>query len=139
MANPDENVATLKDAYRRWHESKGQTVQHWIDLCADDLCFGSLAGGAPGVEFTRQCMSKGEVKRYFDGLAHDWEMIHYTVERFIADGDRVAVQGSTSWRHRSTGKSFETAKADFVTFRDGKIVEFFEYYDTASVLAATVP
>jgi ketosteroid isomerase-like protein len=132
-----DNVAILKDAYRRWHESKGRSVQHWVDLLADDVCFGSLAGGVPGLEFTRQCMAKADVKRYFDGLHQDWEMIHYTVERFVADGDRVAVQGSTSWRHRRTGKSFDSAKADFFTLRDGKITEFFEYYDTAMVLEAT--
>jgi ketosteroid isomerase-like protein len=51
----------------------------------------------------------------------------------------VAVQGSTAWRHRRTGKSVDTAKADFFAFRGGKIVEFFEYYDTARVLAATQP
>ncbi|MGH9659288.1 MAG: hypothetical protein ACRD96_12145 [Bryobacteraceae bacterium] len=35
-----------------------------------------------------------------------------------------------------TGKSFDTAKADFFTFREGKIVEFFEYYATARILDA---
>jgi len=46
---PDEssNVATLKDAYRRWHESKGGSVDHWMAICADDIKFGSLAQAAP--------------------------------------------------------------------------------------------
>ena len=30
----------------------------------------------------------------------------------------------------------DTPKADFWTFRDGKIVEFYELYDTAALLAA---
>jgi hypothetical protein len=64
-------------------------------------------------------------------------MIHYTTEQFIVEGDDIAVRGSTSWRNRKTGLVCDTPKADFWTFRDGKIVEFREYYDTAALIAAT--
>src|SRR5262245_20188017 len=139
MAGSEQNVAALKDAYRRWNESRGKTVQQWMDLMADDVRFVSLAAGEAKLEFTRHRGSKNDLKQYFDGLTQDWEMIHYTVERFVVDGDQIAVRGSTGWRHRGTGKSFDTAKADFVTFRDGKIVEFYEFYDTARVLEAARP
>ena len=33
-----------------------------------------------------------------------------------------------------TGKIVETPKVDFWRFRDGKAVEFYEYYDTARVI-----
>jgi uncharacterized protein len=32
--------------------------------------------------------------------------------------------------------SSTTPKADFWTFRDGKVVEFHEFYDTAALIAA---
>ena len=136
MANPAQNVVTLKHAYRRWHETKGGSVQIWLDLVADDVRIRSLAGGAPGAEFTREVRSKEGFRQYFTGLLADWEMIHYTTDEFIADGDRVAVRGSTAWRHRKTGRVIETPKADFFTFRDGKIVDFHEFYDTAAMMAA---
>jgi uncharacterized protein len=66
-------------------------------------------------------------------------MIHYTTDEFIAEGDRVAMRGSTAWRSRKTGRVIDTPKADFVTFRDGKIVEFQEFYDTAVLMAAARP
>ncbi|MCP4319547.1 MAG: nuclear transport factor 2 family protein, partial [Hyphomicrobiales bacterium] len=64
---------------------------------------------------------------------------NYKVSRYIAEGDTVVAVGSTSWRVRATGKDFETPKVDVVRFEDGKIVSFFEYYDTAKILAATTP
>jgi len=44
--------------------------------------------------------------------------------------------GSTAWRNRRTGKVVDTPKADLVTFRDGRIVDFTEFYDTAKLFAA---
>lgn len=40
-----------------------------------------------------------------------------------------------SFKHKKTGKILNTPKADFHKFRDGKICEFFEFYDTAQALA----
>ena len=40
------------------------------------------------------------------------------------------------WTNRKTGKIAETPKVDFWRFRDGKAVEFYEYFDTACVAAA---
>jgi ketosteroid isomerase-like protein len=139
MATHAENVAKLQDAYRQWHESKGKSVQAWVDLVADNVRLRSLADGRPGVDFTREVRSKDEFMRYFTGLLGDWEMIHYTTDVFLVDGDRVVMRGSTAWKNRKTGRVVETRKADFVTFHEGKIVEFDEFYDTAAMMAALQP
>jgi uncharacterized protein len=139
MGTPAQNVAILKDAYRQWHETKGKSVQVWLDLMTDDVKIRSLAAGRPGVSFTTAANSKEQFKRYFEGLLGDWEMINYKTETFIAEGDRVAMLGSTAWRNCKTGRSVDTPKADFFTFRDGKIVDFRELYDTAALIAAAQP
>lgn len=139
MGSPSDNVAKLKNAYRQWHESKGGSVKAWLDLMTDDVRCYSLAGGAPGAEFTAAVSSKKDFERYFKDLLADWEMIHYTTDDFVAEGERVAVRGSTAWRNRKTGRAVDTPKADFWTFRDGKVVEFHELYDTAALIAAAKP
>ena len=139
MGSPSENVAKLKAGYFQWHESKGKSVQAWMDLMADNVRCYSLAAGAPGAEFTAAINSKKDFERYFKGLLADWEMIHYTTGDFIAEGERVAMLGSTGWRNRKTGRVVDTPKADFWTFRDGKIVEFHELYDTAALIGAATP
>ena len=53
MSDAASNVALLKDGYRRWHESKGGSVDHWMTLVADDISFGSLAQAAPQMAFAR--------------------------------------------------------------------------------------
>src|SRR5262245_28766651 len=139
MGSPSENVAKLRDAYLQWHESKGGSVKSWLDLMTDDVRVYSLAAGASGAEFTAAVTSKKDLGRYFEGLLGDWEMINYKTVEFIAEGDRIAVRGSTAWRNRKTGRVVDTPKADFWTFRDGKIVEFHEFYDTAALIAAARP
>lgn len=131
------NAETLQKAYHDWNHSRGKTSTAWLDLMADNVRFQSLAGGGPGAEFTVECHSRADVARYFAELAKGWEMIHYTTEVFVASGDRVVMLGSTAWRNRGTQRVVDTPKADLVTFRDGRIVEFFEFYDTAKLFAAT--
>ena len=63
-------------------------------------------------------------------------MIHYTVDEFVAQGECVFVRGSTAWRNKKTRKVVDTPKADFWRLRGGKVVEFYEYYDTARLIAA---
>lgn len=132
----NSNTEILREAYTKWHESKGGSVNHWISLMTDDVVFRSLATGSTGLEFTSSRNSRSDVKSYFDGLVTEFEMIHYTVDRFVTEGDTVVMVGSTSWRSRSTGKEFDTPKVDVVTFRDGMICGIYEYYDTAMVQAA---
>jgi ketosteroid isomerase-like protein len=36
-----------------------------------------------------------------------------------------------------TSKEFDTPKADLITFREGRIVDFLEFYDTERVMLAT--
>jgi uncharacterized protein len=139
MGTTADNLAKLKDAYRQWHETKGGSVKVWLDLVADDVKVRSLAAGAPAAPFTGAIDSKQQFQRYFDGLLADWEMINYKTGLFIAEGERVAMLGSTAWRHRKTGREVDTPKADFWTFRDGKVVEFHELYDTAALVAASQP
>ena len=136
MSQEDDNVAILKEAYRRWHESRAASVEHWMELMTEDIDFRSLAGGQEGMEFTRECCSKDQVRGYFEGLVADWEMVYYNADEYVAQGNRVVMIGSCSWRHRKTGNVIDTPKVDIFRLRDGKISAFFELYDTAMVMAA---
>ena len=131
----ESNVAPLKDAYQRWHDTKAGSVDHWLNLMTDDVKFRSLAAGAIEMLFTRPSSNKDEVTHYFAGLTHEWEMIYYRVDEYIAQRDRVVALGHVSFKHTKTAKTLVTPKADFHKFRDGKICEFFEYFYTAQALA----
>ena len=137
MTPEEENVALLRPLYAAWNETKGASFGAFLDIIADDVDWRSLADGGVGMDFTRSGKTKGDVERYFEGLGRDWEMLHYVIDDYVAQGDRVVALGRCGFRHRRTGRVVETDKADVVRIRDGRIVSFFEYYDTAGVDAAT--
>jgi hypothetical protein len=136
MANEAANVKILRDAYQRWNDSRGGTVEEIMEVCAPDICWGSVPRGAAPLDFAKECSGRDEMRGYFTGLLADWAMVHYTIDEYVAQGDTVVARGSCAWTNKKTGKVAETPKVDFWRFRDGKAVEFYEYFDTACVAAA---
>ena len=131
-AKMSENLNKLKAAYQAWNDTKGGSVETWLNLFAEAMNFRSLGGGRAELAFTGPRQSKADLRGYFDGLLGAWEMIHFTPRYFVEDGDHIVMFGRTTWRNKATGAVYDTAKADFWRFKDGKAVEFFEMYDTAA-------
>ena len=127
------NVTILKEAYALWITTKGASADHWMSIVADEIKFGSLAQGAPGAAYLTAYQRREELAQYFAGLQRDWELLEYTYEHFVAQGDRVVMLGHCSYRNRNTQKIVATPKVDSWRFANGKAVEFYEYYDTAQV------
>jgi ketosteroid isomerase-like protein len=136
MTAENLNVKKLSEAYKLWNETSGGSIQHWLDLMADEVQMGSIADGKPGMEFSKSLSGKEAARQYFETLMEAWEMIFFTAEQFIAEGDWVVMRGRCKFQSRQTGKSAETPKADFVRFCEGRIVEYYEFYDTAKAFAA---
>jgi uncharacterized protein len=136
MSEEVRNVEMLKQAYRRWADTRGGSADDWLAICADQIAFGSLAQGPRGAQYLTEYQSRDALKQYFSGLARDWEMVEYVAEHFVAQDDRVVMLGRCAWRYKRTGKIVWTPKADSWRFANGKAVEFYEYYDTAQVRAA---
>ncbi|MFO1458776.1 MAG: nuclear transport factor 2 family protein [Verrucomicrobiota bacterium] len=140
--NPDrtaDHVELLRRAYALWHETRGGSVEHWLGLMSGDVTIRSVAGAQPTLQFANPRDGLAEARHYFTALAAEWEMVHFTTEDFIAQGDRVVVLSRCSFRNRRTGREVESPKADVFRFRDGKIIEVVEFFDTAGAAAACQP
>lgn len=133
------NIERLRHAYSAWSDSLGTSTETWMALAADDITLRSLADGAPGMEFTAPRSGPEEIRHYFDGLHLAWQMLSYHVEDYIEEGNRVVVVGRHGFRHKQTGKTVHSTFAHIWRFRDGKVFEFTEFYDTAKAIAATQP
>ena len=46
MSDEARNVEILKQAYKRWSDSRGGSADDWLKICADNIAFGSIAQGA---------------------------------------------------------------------------------------------
>jgi ketosteroid isomerase-like protein len=137
MSDEARNIEILKHAYQRWTDTLGGSVDDWLKICDDKIAFGSLAQGKPqGARYLTEYSSRDSLKEYFAGLERDWQMLEFATEHFIAQGDRVVMIGRCAWRYKKTGKVVWTHKADSWRFANGKVVEYFEFYDTAQVHAA---
>ena len=131
----EANVAILRDAYAAWHETKGD-ANVWLGILADNVAWGSLADGKPGMEFTRPRASKEEVVGYFEGLAKDWSMEFYHINEYVAQDGRIVALGEMSWTHRRTGKTVTMPKVDVWLFENGKATQFMEHFDTHMAISA---
>lgn len=136
MNQESDNVEILRRAYSEWAASKGDAGV-WLDILADKVDWGSIADGKPGMEFTKPRATKHEVVEYFEGLASEWDMEFYIINEYVAQGDRVVALGECSWTHKRTGKTAAVPKVDVWLFRDGKAIQFMEFFDTHAAIQAT--
>lgn len=137
MSDTEQNVELLRHCYTQWDATKGGSTQDWMSILADEVDFRSLAMAAhPSANFTAPLTAKSDVAQYFEGLLSQWQMIHYTVEDYVAQDDKVCAIATTAWTFKSTGKTIETPKVDVWRFKDEKAVAFFEFYDTALLFSA---
>ena len=139
MSEQSENVSILRRAYETWAGKKAAELDCWASILADDARLTSLADGSASVPFTRSRSGRSEVIEYLEALTRDWEMIFYRIDEYVAERDRVVAIGSTSWKNKLTSKTVTTPKIDVWRMRNGKAVEFSEFYDTAQLYAAAEP
>jgi ketosteroid isomerase-like protein len=129
------NVKTLKKLYANWHKTKGGSAEAFIDILAPNVVWGSLSAGADPTAFTKTRKNREEVEDYFRGLAEGFQMEYYNVTEYVVGGPYVLALSDISFTNKKTGKTFVSPKADLWRFNRGKATEFYEYYDTAAVMA----
>jgi ketosteroid isomerase-like protein len=136
MSESQAVLDKVRVAYTAWGESKGGSVAAWLELMGDHIDFRSLANGQPHVPWTRSHTTPDGVRIYLDGLLSAFRMEHFTVERYICEGDTIVVVAECAWTNKVTGRRIEMPKVDIWRFRNGKAIAFHEFYDTAQVASA---
>ncbi|MEM9972859.1 MAG: nuclear transport factor 2 family protein [Pseudomonadota bacterium] len=130
-----KNTALLREAWARWHESRGTDLAMWYNYMARDVRILSLADGGAGMPYTTARRGHAALDEYLTGLTTNFTMDHWTIDETVAEGDRVVGIGSTGWTHRASGRSFDTPVVIVTTWADGKITDYREFYDTAMIAA----
>ena len=133
-----ENARRMRDAWAMWDATKGTDLSMWDEYMSDDISFFSLAAGDESLPFTSGRNGRDEVMGYLEGLTGAFTMGHWRLEETIAEGDRVVGIGTTGWTNNQTGKSFVTPMVLVTRWRDGRMTEYAEFYDTAKIAASTV-
>jgi ketosteroid isomerase-like protein len=76
-----------------------------------------------------------EVAQFFGTVNDLFEIHRFEPKQMIAQGDRVVVLGEESATVKATGKVLDNSWAHVFTLRDGLVVAFQEYLDTAATVA----
>lgn len=95
----------------------------WTSIAGPELPWGGTHRGRAGVE------------HYFARIDAVAEVTGYEVERVIGQGEWVTVLAKVQVRHRASGDERSFPKVDVFHLRDGRLLEFREYYDSAAALA----
>jgi hypothetical protein len=130
------HLPVLEQAYRRWNETKGGSAMEILELFDDEVEMRSVLSPDVDHEVSGTHRTKAEAANYFAGLALDWEMLAYDVDRFIADGDDIVMVGRCCWRNRATGKVVDSPKVDIWHFENGRITQFLEMFDSLGFVRA---
>ena len=72
----------------------------------------------------------------FMRIGNEWEGFAVSPEEVLDAGDTVIGHGYYSGAYKKNGERVRAQFAHFFTFRDGKIVKFQQYTDTAQFLRA---
>lgn len=133
-----DNLSRLKACYQAWNDTKGDR-EAWRGILAEPFTLHSIDENAPGLEFAKDRFSREEALDYLTAALKEWEMVHFTPETFVSEGDKIAVFGRMGYRHKVTGKEADARMAHLWRFEDGKAAGVIEIFDTAVAVAAATP
>ena len=126
-----ENIKIVQDAYASFGRGDIQSLLDSLDENVEWI--------VPGEGLIPQ----SGTHRGRDGVAHFFQSLNETTEfaafepgEFIAQGDNVIALGTYKGSAKATGRPFESHWAMSFVLREGKIVKFREYTDTAAIAPA---
>jgi ketosteroid isomerase-like protein len=76
------------------------------------------------------------VAEFFGAVNDLFDIQRFEPTEFIAHGDRIVVLGGETARVKATGKVIDLDWVHVFKMRNGKVVAFQEFFDTAAVVAA---
>src|ERR1700687_5208908 len=65
------------------------------------------------------------------GMIKTFEILEHKIVTMLIDGSQAAVQWRARMRSTVTGETVETDLFDLIEMEDGRILSFFEFFDTA--------
>jgi ketosteroid isomerase-like protein len=126
-----DNTAVVRKAYENF---KTGNIEALLGQMSEDVDW--HLPDIEGVPFAGARRGTGQVGEFFSTLADVQDTLAFEPREFVAQGDKVVVLGDYSWRVKKNGREYGSDFAHVFTVRDGKIVAFHEYMDTAAAADA---
>lgn len=104
-----------------------------LEYAAEDILY-STRGNWTLYPFVQTVRGKEAVRKILATVDVMYENFGSTIHELVIDGDRAALHRTSHLRNRGTGERIAIDVCDFARFRDGLIVEFAEYPDSAALM-----
>jgi len=122
-----ENVQIVKDGFAAF--GRGD-MQGLLALFAEDIEWIVPGEGLP---FAGTYRGRAEVVGFFQKISEMLEISFLEPREFVAEGDRVLVVGFERETVKATNRTFEEHWVFAFTFRNGKVTNVREYFDTLAL------
>ena len=127
-----QNIAAVpQQAYEAFQRADIAAV---LSLLSDDVEW--ILPAIDNVSFSGARSGRAQVAEFFSSLAPQQDVIRFEPREFIAGEEKVVALGSYEWKVRSNGRTWRSDFAHVFTVRDGKIVRFQEFMDSAAAEVA---
>ena len=126
-----DNIAIVQEAYNNFRTGN---IPALLALLSDDVIWQLPV--MENVPFSGKRTTPAGVGEFFALLGENEEPLRFEPRAMVAQGDKVVSLGYYQWRLKANGREFESDFAHVFTIRNGKVVAFQEYTDTAVCAAA---
>ena len=127
----EETKSVVNQAYSNFQSGN---IDALVALMADDVTW--TLPEMDGVPFAGARTGRASVAEFFASVGASQDTLRFEPRELIAEGDRVIAIGSYAWRVKANQREFTSDFAHAWTIRDGKVIDFREYMNTAACIAA---
>jgi len=127
-----QNVDFIKSLYAAFGRGDIQTLLNGLSENVE----WTTAGPPADLPFAGARQGRQQVAQFFQVIDDHLSIENFQPFNFIAQGDHVVVQGRDSGKVKSNGRNFDSDWVHVFTVRNGVVVKFEEYFDTAKFLSA---
>lgn len=118
--------AAVNDLYAAYSARNFQRIAEMIDEDIDWIIYGPVQI----FPFAGQRRGRTAVLEALGNIAKDFLLERYEPRIVIVEGDRAAVMSEVAFQQRSTGRTLSMQLANFLRFRNGRLIEFREFANT---------
>ncbi|MGA9767714.1 MAG: nuclear transport factor 2 family protein [Blastocatellia bacterium] len=126
-----QNRKVVQQAYDNF---KSGDIESLVGLMSDDIKW--QLPEVENIPFTGRRSGRESVIQFFASVGDNQEALQFEPNEFIEQGDKVVALGHYRWRVLATGREYESDFVHVFTVRDGQIIAFNEYLDTAAATLA---
>lgn len=103
-----------------------------LEYAAEDISY-NVCGNWTLYPFSHPARGKAAYAQALAAIAVMYENLGSIIHELLIDGDRAALHRTSKLRNRGTGQAITIDVCDFLRFRDGLVIEFSEYPDSAAL------